>query len=106
MALNLQTLKLIFWKEHPLKNNIMALRRLVNLVEIANLVQLAIASYPLPNNHGFNSLPNCKLLDRAKLKSFADKLNDAGIELTFLLLAKNCECHDFQHAKCNLLLAI
>ena len=28
-----------------------------------------------------------------------------GLKLTFLLLAKNCECHDFQLAKCKLLLA-
>ena len=52
------------------------------LRQLANLVQLAIVSYlpcfnPLPNNHGFNSLPNYKLLDRAKLKAFADdKLNN------------------------------
>ena len=49
--------------------------------QLANLVQLAIISYlpcfkPLPNNHGFNSLQNHKLLDRAKLKIFAEyKLN-------------------------------
>ena len=31
---------------------------------------------PLPNNHGFNPLPNFKLLDWVKLKAFADaKLN-------------------------------
>ena len=52
------------------------------------LRQLAIVSYlprfkPLPNNHGFNSLPNYKLLDRAKLKAFADdKLND-GVMMIF-----------------------
>ena len=51
------------------------------LRQLANLVQLAIVSYlpcfnPLPNNHGFNSLPNDKLLNRAKLKAFTDdKLN-------------------------------
>ena len=58
------------------------------LRQLANLVQLAIVSYLpcfnlLPNNHGFNSLPNYKLLDRAKLKAVADdKLNDGVMTIS------------------------
>ena len=53
------------------------------LRQLAHLVQLAIVSYlpcfnPLPNNYSFN-LHNYKLLDRAKLKAFAEYKSNDGV---------------------------
>ena len=49
-------------------------------------------------------IPDCRVAcydcPYIKVPSFVQ-----GLKLTFLLLAKNCECHDFQLAKCKLLLA-
>ena len=69
------------------KNN-MALRQLANLVQLATVSYL-LCFNPLPNNHGFNSLPNYKLLDRAKLKAFADKLNDGVMMISAFDRVKN-----------------
>ena len=65
------------------------------LRQLADLAQLAIVSYlpcfsPLPNNHGFYYLPNYKLLDRDKLKAFADdKLNDGVMMISAFHTVEN-----------------
>ena len=89
MALIFQILIDFLERTSVKKNNIV-------LRQLANLVQLAIVSYlpcfkPLPNNHGFNSLPNYKLLDRAKLKAFtANKLSDGLMMISAIDRVENC----------------